>query len=131
MGNNFYSNGIKNHMGAKMPPLWRRMSKEDFMAVVEKHMGICTVICNVLDCTYSQFYQAVSHWNLRDFVQEQKANLVSKAEEAVYRALDSQSEQAALRAAELVLKSRAARAQGWSDDKTPQPVVILTDEEKA
>lgn len=131
MGNNFYMNGVKNHMGAKLPPIWKRMSKEDFMAVVEKHMGICTVICNVLDATYTQFYQAVSHWNLREFVQEQKANLVSKAEEAVYRALDSQSEQAALRAAELVLKSKAARAQGWGDEKSPQPVVILTDEEKS
>lgn len=130
MKSNFYLNGVKNGMQPKLPPLWKRISKEDFMAVVEKHMGILTVCCNVLDCSYTQFWTACSHWNLREFLQEQKANLVSKAEEAVYKALDSESEQAALRAAELVLKSRAARAQGWGEDKSPQPVVVLTDEEK-
>lgn len=131
MGNNFYSNGIKNHMSAKLPPLWKRTSKQDFMDLIERHMGIVTVCANILDCTYTQFYQAVSHWNLRDFLQAQKANLVSKAEEAVYRALGSENEQAALRAAELVLKSKQARGAGWGEDKTPQPVVVLTDEEKA
>ena len=131
MKTNLYSNGIKNGMQAKAPALWKRMSKQEFASVVEKHMGIVTVCCNVLDCTYSQFWAAASHWGLRDFVRQQKSNLVSKAEEAVYRALDSESEQAALRAAELVLKSKAARAQGWGEDKSTQPVVILTDEEKA
>lgn len=130
MKSGFYTNGITNGMSPKLPAAWKRMSKQQFMDVVEKYMGITTAICNVLDLTYSQFWSAVSHWQLRDFVQEQKANLVSKAEEAVYRALDSQSEQAALRAAELVLKSKQARSAGWAEDKTPQPVVVLTDEEK-
>lgn len=117
-------------MQAKLPPIWKRMSKQQFMDLIERHMGIVTVCANILDCTYTQFYQAVSHWNLRDFLQAQKANLVAKAEEAVYRALDSQSEQTALRAAELVLKLKQARAAGWGEDKSPQPVVVLTDEEK-
>lgn len=46
-------NGIKNHMKPKLPPLWKRMTKQEFQDTVEKHMGIVTVCCNVLDCTYS------------------------------------------------------------------------------
>lgn len=55
-------------MTPKLPPLWKRYTKQEFANIVEKHMGIVTVCCNVLDCTYSQFWQAASHWELRDFV---------------------------------------------------------------
>ena len=46
-------NGVKNHMTPKLPPLWKRFTKQEFQDVVEKHFGIVTVCCNVLDCTYS------------------------------------------------------------------------------
>ena len=81
--NTIMQNGIKNGMTPKLPALWKRMSKQEFQDVVEKHLGIVTVCCNVLDCTYSQFWQAASHWDLRDFVREQKAALVSKAEQTI------------------------------------------------
>ena len=73
-------NGIKNGMKPKLPALWKRFTKQEFQNVVEKHFGIVTVCCNVLDCTYSQFWQAAGHWELTDFVRAQKAALVSKAE---------------------------------------------------
>ena len=53
LGNPVIDNGIKNHMTPKLPPLWKRMSKQEFADIVEKHLGIVTVCCNVLDCTYS------------------------------------------------------------------------------
>ena len=80
LGNPVIDNGIKKHMTSKLPPLWKRYTKQDFQDVVEKHMGIVTVCCNVLDCTYSQFWQAAERWELTDFVRAQKAALVSKAE---------------------------------------------------
>ena len=83
LGNPVIDNGIKNHMQPKLPALWKRMTKQEFADVVEKHMGIVTVCCNVLDCTYSQFWNAASHWELRDFVRSQKAALVSKAEQTI------------------------------------------------
>ena len=89
------------------------MTKQEFADIVEKHLGIVTVCCNVLDCTYSQFWQAASHWNLRDFVREQKAALVSKAEQTIAAKLDSEVDNVALRAAEIVLRSQAAKDQGW------------------
>lgn len=129
----FIENGIKNHMKPKLPAIWKRMSKQEFADIVEKHFGIVTVCCNVLDCTYSQFWQAASHWELRDFVREQKAALVSKAEQTIAEKLDSEVDSVALRAAEIVLKSQAAREQGWGSQPQVQvnTAVVLTEEQKA
>ena len=120
-------------MAPKLPPLWKRMTKQEFADVVEKHMGIVTVCCNVLDCTYSQFWQTASHWDLRDFVREQKAALVSKAEQTIAEKLDSHIDNVALKAAEIVLKSQAAREQGWGTQPQVQvnTAVVLTEEQKA
>ena len=129
----FIENGIKNHMKPKLPAIWKRFTKQEFADIVEKHFGIVTVCCNVLDCTYSQFWQAASHWELRDFVREQKAALVSKAEQTIAEKLDSQIDSVALRAAEIVLKSQAAKEQGWGSQPQVQvnTAVVLTDEQKA
>ena len=131
--NEILKNGVKNGMTPKLPPLWKRYTKQEFADIVEKHMGIVTVCCNVLDCTYSQFWQAASHWELRDFVRAQKAALVSKAEETIARKLDSSIDNVALRAAEIVLKSQAARDQGWGTQPQVQvnTAVVLTEEQKA
>ena len=131
--NEILRNGIKNHMKPKLPAIWKRMTKQEFADIVEKHFGIVTVCCNVLDCTYTQFWQAASHWELRDFVREQKAALVSKAEQTIAEKLDSQIDSVALRAAEIVLKSQAAKEQGWGSQPQVQvnTAVVLTDEQKA
>ena len=133
LDNALIKNGIKNSMQPKLPPLWKRMSKQEFANIVEKHMGIVTVCCNVLDCTYSQFWQAAGHWDLRDFVREQKAALVSKAEQTIAEKLDSEVDNVALKAAEIVLKSQAAREQGWGTQPQVQvnTAVVLTEEQKA
>ena len=131
--NEILRNGVKNGMTPKLPPIWKRYTKQEFANIVEKHMGIVTVCCNVLDCTYSQFWQAASHWELRDFVRAQKAALVSKAEETIAKKLDSEVDNVALRAAEIVLKSQAARDQGWGTQPQVQvnTAVVLTEEQKA
>ena len=51
--NEILRNGIGNGMKPKLPPLWKRFTKQEFADIVEKHLGIITVCCNVLDCTYS------------------------------------------------------------------------------
>ena len=131
--NEILRNGVKNGMTPKLPPLWKRYTKQEFANIVEKHMGIVTVCCNVLDCTYSQFWQAASHCELRDFVRAQKAALVAKAEETIAKKLDSEVDNVALRAAEIVLKSQAARDQGWGTQPQVQvnTAVVLTEEQKA
>ena len=131
--NEILRNGVKNGMTPKLPPIWKRYTKQEFANVVEKHMGIVTVCCNVLDCTYSQFWQAAGHWELRDFVRAQKAALVSKAEETIAKKLDSEFDNVALRAAEIVLKSQAARDQGWGTQPQVEvnTAVVLTEEQKA
>lgn len=133
LDNALIKNGIGNGMKPKLPPLWKRMTKQEFADVVEKHMGIVTVCCNILDCTYSQFWQAASHWELRDFVRSQKAALVSKAEQTIASKLDSEVDNVALRAAEIVLRSQAARDQGWGTQPQVQvnTAVVLTEEQKA
>ena len=133
LDNTLIQNGIKNGMKPKLPAIWKRFTKQEFADIVEKHFGIVTVCCNVLDCTYSQFWQAASHWELRDFVKQQKAALVSKAEQTIADKLDSQIDSVALRAAEIVLKSQAAKEQGWGSQPQVQvnTAVVLTDEQKA
>lgn len=66
-------------------------------------------------------------------MREQKAALVSKAEQTIAEKLDSQIDTVALRAAEIVLKSQAARDQGWGSQPQVQvnTAVVLTDEQKA
>ena len=131
--NEILRNGVKNNMTPKLPPIWKRYTKQEFADIVEKHFGIVTVCCNVLDCTYSQLWQAASHWDLRDFVREQKAALVSKAEQTIAEKLDSHIDNVALKAAEIVLKSQAAREQGWGSQPQVQvnTAVVLTEEQKA
>lgn len=135
LDNPVLDNGIQKHTKAKLPALWKRFTKQEFADIVEKHFGIVTVCCNVLDCTYSQFWQAASHWELTDFVKQQKAVLVSKAEQTLADKLDSQIDSVALRAAEIVLKTQAARDQGWGSQPQPQvqvnTAVVMTDEQKA
>ena len=53
LSNTLMQNGVKNNMTPKLPPLWKRFTKQEFADIVEKHFGIVTVCCNVLDCTYS------------------------------------------------------------------------------
>lgn len=53
LSNPIIDNGIKNHMKPKLPAVWKRMTKQEFADIVEKHFGIVTVCCNILDCTYS------------------------------------------------------------------------------
>lgn len=53
MDEDIFKNGIKNRMKPKLPALWKRMTKQEFSDIVEKHFGIVTVCCNILDCTYS------------------------------------------------------------------------------
>ena len=58
---------------------------------------------------------------------------MSKAEQTIADKLDSQIDSVALRAAEIVLKSQAAREQGWGSQPQVQvnTAVVLTDEQKA
>ena len=59
--------------------------------------------------------------------------MVSKAEQTIAAKLDSEVDNVALRAAEIVLKSQAARDQGWGTQPQVQvsTAVVLTDEQKA
>ena len=53
LDNPVIDNGIKKHMKSKLPAIWKRYTKQEFADIVEKHFGIVTVCCNVLDCTYT------------------------------------------------------------------------------
>ena len=58
---------------------------------------------------------------------------MSKAEQTIAAKLDSEVDNVALRAAEIVLRSQAARDQGWGTQPQVQvsTAVVLTDEQKA
>ena len=59
--------------------------------------------------------------------------MVSKAEQTIAAKLDSEVDNVALRAAEIVLRSQAARDQGWGTQPQVQvsTAVVLTEEQKA
>ena len=108
---------MKNGLKPVTPPVYKRFTKEELQTIIEQNYGIVTILCNVLDCTYSQFYKALDYYNLRDFLAESKKRLVGLAEKAVLECLSSQNEQIKLKAAETTLKS-LGKTEGWSFDTT-------------
>lgn len=109
--------GFKNKLKPVLPPLQQRFTKEELQNIIEENYGVVTVLCNVLDCTYAQFYKAITHYNLRDCLANAKKNLVSLAENAILDCLKSQNENIKLKASEITLKS-LGRGEGWNFDTT-------------
>ena len=114
---------------AVLPSLEKRYTKEEVEKVIEDNYGIVTLICNLLDCTAKQFYNAVDKFGLRDHLKESKNNLVSVAEKAILDCLRSENENIKLKSAEITLKSLGKET--WS--QTPQVQItqnVVSDEEK-
>ena len=114
---------------AVLPSLEKRYTKEEVEKVIEENYGIVTIICDLLDCTASQFYKAVDKFGLRDHLKESKNNLVSVAEKAILDCLRSENENIKLKSAEITLKSLGKDT--WS--QTPQVQItqnVVSDEEK-
>ena len=109
--------GFKNNMPPVLPAVFKRYSKEELQQIIEQYYGITTVICGIIDCTYSQFYKALDHYNLRDCLANAKKNLVGLAEKAVLECLKSQNEQIKLKAAQTTLQS-LGKTSGWNFDNT-------------
>ena len=109
--------GFKNKLKPVMPPLQQRFTKEELQTIIEENYGVVTVLCNVLDCTYAQFYKAITHYNLRECLANAKKNLVGLAEKAILDCLKSQNENIKLKASEITLKS-LGKTEGWSFDTT-------------
>ena len=80
---------MKNGLKPVTPPVYKRFTKEELQTIIEDNYGITTILCNVLDCTYSQFYKALDYYNLRDFLAESKKRLVGLAEKAILDCLSS------------------------------------------
>ena len=81
--------GFKNKLTPVMPPLQQRFTKEELQTIIEENYGVVTVLCNLLDCTYAQFYHAIDKYNLRECLANAKKNLVGLAEKAVLECLTS------------------------------------------
>ena len=81
--------GFKNNLKPVTPPVFKRFTKEELQTIIEDNYGVVTVLCNVLDCTFSQFYKAVDKYNLRDCLVESKKLIVGIAESAILDCLKS------------------------------------------
>ena len=114
---------------AVLPSLEKRYTKEEVEKVIEDNYGIVTLICNLLDCTAKQFYNAVDKFGLRDHLKESKNNLVSVAEKAILDCLRSENENIKLKSAEITLKSLGKET--WSQNPQVQITQnVVSDEEK-
>lgn len=114
---------------AVLPSLEKRYTKEEVEKVIEDNYGIVTIICNLLDCTAKQFYNAVDKFGLRDHLKESKNNLVSVAEKAILDCLRSENENIKLKSAEITLKSLGKDT--WSQNPQVQITQnVVSDEEK-
>lgn len=109
--------GLKNNMPPVLPAVHKRFSKEQLQQIIEQNYGIVTVCCAQIDCTFKQFYKALDHYNLRDFLAESKKHLVGLAEKCILDCLTSQNEQIKLKAAETTLKS-LGKNDGWGVEGT-------------
>ena len=114
---------------AVLPSLEKRYTKEEVERIIEENYGIVTIICDLLDCTAKQFYNAVDKWGLRDHLKEAKNNLVGVAEKAILDCLRSQNENIKLKSAEITLKSLGKDT--WSQNPQVQITQnVVSDEEK-
>ena len=114
---------------AVLPAVYKRYTKEEVEKVIEENYGIVTLICDLLDCTASQFYKAVDKWGLRDHLKEAKQSLVGVAEEVILDCLRSQNENIKLKSAEITLKSLGKDT--WSQNPQVQITQnVVSDEEK-
>ena len=109
--------GFKNKLTPVLPAVHKRFSKEELQQIIEQNYGVVTVLCNLLDCTYAQFYKAITHYNLRECLANAKKRLVSLAEKAILECLSSQNENIKLKASEITLKS-LGKTEGWNFDTT-------------
>jgi hypothetical protein len=100
-----------------LPAVHERFTKEEVEDVIMNNYGIVTVICGLLDCNYKQFYNALDHYKLRGKLLEAKQSMVSLAEEAILKSLQSNNENIRLKSAEITLKS-LGRDFGWNGDNT-------------
>ena len=126
------SNLLQPIRQASLPALWHRLTKDDLEKELFDCKGIVTLICNKLDCSYKQLYNALDHYGLRDSLKQAKEMMLGQAEEVVVKSLQSDNEAIALKAAETVLKSRFAMEQGWGSG--PQVNIaqqIVSDSDKA
>lgn len=106
-----------NKLGKVLPAVHERFTKEEVEDVIMNNYGIVTVICGLLDCNYKQFYNALDHYKLRGKLLEAKQSMVSLAEEAILKSLQSNNENIRLKSAEITLKS-LGRDFGWNGDNT-------------
>ena len=120
---------ITNGLKAVMKPVFERYTKDELQNIIEKRGGIMTVICTELDCTYSQLWNAIKKYQLEECLKLAKQNLVAKAEESIYQALESENEKIRLEAAEFTLKHMPAYTGGWNTE-TPQIAIQISNKEK-
>lgn len=112
-----------SHMLPKLPALEKRCTKEILRKTIEDNYGIVTAVCNMLDCTASQFYKALKHFALEEELEKAREQLASKAESTLLRALESEDEKVALQAAEFILKMRGQRS-GWLASPNAQQIDV-------
>ena len=80
---------MKNGLKPVLPAVHKRFTQEELQTIIEENYGVVTILCNVLDCTFAQFYKAVDKYNLRECLANAKKNLVSLAEKAILDCLKS------------------------------------------
>lgn len=74
-----------------------------------------TLICNKLDCTYSQFYNYVKkNEGMFEALQESKKSFIDIAEQRMMECLESKDERIKLQAAMHVLKTKGSEF-GWQE----------------
>lgn len=123
------TSGVTNALKPKLPPVKDRYTKEQVEECIERHLGIVTSICNDLDCTYTQFYRAVKHWQLDGAIEEARKTIVAEAEGALLQALRSQDERVRLDAAKYTL-ARLGKDNGWSENPNVAVAVQVSPSEK-
>lgn len=112
-----------SRMLPKLPALEKRCTKEILRKTIEDNYGIVTAVCNMLDCTASQFYKALAHFGLEEELEKAREQLASRAESTLLKALDSDDERIRLQAAEFILKMRGQRC-GWTGSPSAQQIDI-------
>lgn len=102
-----------NELPANPTPLFKRVTKDELQKLIYENYGMTSMLVVKLDSNFKQVWNAIHKFKLEDDLEQAKQMFVDKAKSVLFDAMNSDDENARLKAAIAV----------YSKNNQPQTVV--------
>lgn len=102
-----------NELPANPTPLFKRVTKDELQKLIYENYGMTSMLVVKLDSNFKQVWNAIRKFKLEDDIEQAKQLFVDKAKSVLFDAMNSDDENARLKAAIAV----------YSKNNQPQTVV--------